>query len=285
MVDKTNLDYKTINSYWDKAAPSILSPYMMDGFGFPTGAGRFRFRAEERIVKRLIHRTDSEGIVLDLGSGIGCWTEFFAQRFARVVAVEASTSLFEALQQRCAPLHNVKTVQGDVLRFQPEDRYEVIFLGGLLMYLNEEDVVALLQKLIASLQPGGIILCRETTVRQGTVSRQDEYQAVYRSVDMYRRIFTQCGLSVAKVKMNVPYVLLQMGCEPIKKWKAFVPSRLQCVSVVGRLVYWGLRLGYPWIACVPAALGLAFPKLTNHFFVLRPTPLPTSNRSRQDSAT
>lgn len=279
MVSKTNLDYETVNRYWDKAAPSILSPYMMAGFGFPTGAGRFRFRAEERIVKRLIRRTDREGSVLDLGSGIGCWTEFFARQFARVVAVEASTSLFEALQQRCAPLLNVKTVQGDVLRFQPEDQYEMIFLGGLLMYLNEEDVVALLRKLIPSLQPGGIILCRETTVRQGALSRQGEYQAVYRSVAMYRRIFTQCGLSVAKVQMNVPYVLLQMGCEPIKKWQTFVPSRLQCVSVVGRLVYWGLRLGYPWIARVPAALGLAFPKLTNHFFVLRPTPGPTSDRS------
>ena len=196
MVSKTNLDYEKVNRYWDKAAPSILSPYMMDGFGFPTGAGRFRFRAEERIVKRLIRQTNREGSVLDLGSGIGCWTEFFARRFARVVAVEASTSLFDALQQRCAPLLNVKTVQGDVLQFQPEDRYEVIFLGGLLMYLNEEDVVALLRKLISSLQPGGIILCRETTVRQGTLSRQSEYQAIYRSVAIYRRIFEESGLRV-----------------------------------------------------------------------------------------
>ncbi|MCH8840429.1 MAG: hypothetical protein IH831_07075 [Planctomycetes bacterium] len=38
----TTLDYETVSRYWSTAAPSILGPYMMDGFGFPAGAGRFR---------------------------------------------------------------------------------------------------------------------------------------------------------------------------------------------------------------------------------------------------
>ncbi len=44
------LDYSIVNSYWKKADPSIMGPYMMDGFGFPASAGRFRFRAESVIV-------------------------------------------------------------------------------------------------------------------------------------------------------------------------------------------------------------------------------------------
>ena len=71
------------------------------------------------------------------------------------------------------------------------------------------------------------------------------------------------------VETNVPYVLMQMGCELVKKWKAIVPRRLQLIDVVGRLAYWAIRMGNPWIARVPAALGRAFPALTNHFFVLR----------------
>ena len=154
-----------------------MGPYVMDGFGFPAGAGRFRFRAECKIVKRLIHAASRDACVLDLGSGIGCWTEYFARRFARVVAVEASRPLYEALEQRCAPHLNVKLVHGDVMLFQPEEHYELVFLGGMLMYLNDEDVCSLLRKLIPSLQPGGFILCRETTVREGTLARQGEYQA------------------------------------------------------------------------------------------------------------
>ncbi len=62
---------------------------------------------------------------------------------------------------------------------------------------------------------------------------------------------------------------MQMGCELVKKWKAIVPLRLQFIGVVGRLSYWALRLGNPWITRAPAVLGRAFPELTNHFFVLQ----------------
>ena len=280
----TTLDYETVSRYWSKADSSILGPYMMDGFGFPAGAGRFRFRAECRIVNRLIHVVDSDGCALDLGSGMGFWTEYFAQRFSRVVSVEASKPLYEALEERCASYLNVETIHGDVMLFRPEDRYDVVFLGGILMYLNEEDVTSLLQKLIPSLQPGGIILCRETTVRQGTTTRQGDYQAVYRSIADYERIFGECELSVHHVKKNLPYVLIQMGCEFVKKWKGLMPATLQCLPVVGRLVYWGLRLGYPWIVRVPATLGIAYPELTNHFFVLQPDTQPTSNGTPRDHA-
>jgi trans-aconitate methyltransferase len=265
----TSLDYETVSRYWSTADASILGPYMMDGFGFPAGAGRFRFRAECRIVNRLIHGANPDGCVLDLGSGIGFWAEYFARRFSRVVAVEASKPLYDALEERCAPSPNVKTIHGDVMLFRPEELYDVVFLGGMLMYLNEEEVVCLLRTLIPSLQPGGVILCRETTVRKGTTTRQGDYQAVYRSVADYERIFADCELCVHNVQMNTPYVLMQMGCEFVKKWKALMPAPLRCLPVVGRLVYWGLRLGNPWITRVPNGLGLAFPELTNHFFALQ----------------
>jgi len=264
------LNYDRVNKYWRTARPAILGPYMMDGFGFPAAAGRFRFRAETRITQRLIRGLNLDGTVLDLGSGIGYWAEHFAEHFAKVVAVEASAPLHDALKQRCASYANVETVQGDVMLFEPDGRFDLVFLGGLLMYLNEADVVSLLQKLVRSLQPGGIIVCRETTVRQGVVTRDGEYQAVYRSVATYTRIIKESGLSVVKVERNTPYVLLQMGCEFVKKWKALLPEKLQLIPVVGRLVYWGLRVGCPWIISIPSALNLAYPELTNHFFVLRP---------------
>jgi len=264
------LNYDRVNKYWRTARPSILGPYMMDGFGFPAAAGRFRFRAETRIAQRLIRGLNPDGAVLDLGSGIGYWAEYFAQHFAKVVAVEASTPLYDALIQRCASYAHVEPVQGDVLLFEPEDRYKLVFLGGLLMYLNEGDVKSLLRKLVRCLEPGGMIVCRETTVRNGVITREGEYQAVYRSVATYTRMFNECGLSVVKVKRNTPYVLLQMGCEFVKKWKALVPQQLQMIPVVGHLVYGALRIGYPWIVHIPGTFGLEYPMLTNHFFLLRP---------------
>lgn len=61
---------------------------------------------------------------------------------------------------------------------------------------------------------------------------------------------------------------MQMGCELIKKWKRVVPQPLQMLRLVGHLTYWGMRLGDPWIRRLPGILGIAFPRLENHFFVL-----------------
>ena len=227
------LNYGAVNKYWHNARPSILGPYVMDGFGFPAVAGRFRFHAETRIAQQLIRGLNPAGTVLDLGSGIGFWTEHFAQHFAKVVAVEASTPLYEALVQRCAEYSNVEAVQGDAVSFEPEDSVELVFLGGLLMYLNENDAVSLLRKLVGSLAPCGVIVCRETTVRRTDMTREGDYQAIYRSVASYTRIFNKCGLSVVEAKRNTPYVLIQMGCEFVKKWKSVVPVPLQMIPVVG----------------------------------------------------
>ncbi len=264
----TEIDYAKVNRYWEGATPSILGPYMLDDFGFPASAGDFRFRAESRIVHRLTGDMKRDGAVLDLGSGIGTWAEEFARHFSQVTAVERSRTLFQALQSRCAPYLNLRSVHGDVMTFEPDARYDLVFLGGLLMYLNEPDAIALLRKLAPCLETGGMILCRESTVRGNAQALRGDYQVVYRSVSTYRRLFEQCGLSIRHVERNEPYVLIEMGSEIIEKWQKFVPAQFQALRAVGHLTYFGLRMGYPWITRVPKALGIAFPRLENHFFAL-----------------
>jgi protein-L-isoaspartate O-methyltransferase len=265
------LDYQTIGRYWSKAKPSIMGPYMMDGFGFPSSAGSYRFDAERKIVDRLIHSVsiNFDGTVLDLGSGVGFWAEYFAQRFGTVIAVEASVPLYKAMTVRCSRYANATVLNDNVLAFQPQGRYSLIFLGGLLMYLNAEDVVALLRRITSFLEPGGIVLCRESTVRHGTLTRQGDYQVAYRSVQTYSALFGECGLWVDHVELNTPYCLMQMGCEFIKKWKARVPEPIQAVPLVGALTYGALRVGGAHLTRLPDAMGIDFPELTNHFFVLR----------------
>ncbi len=262
------IDYAKVNLYWENASPSILGPYMMDDFGFPASAGDFRFQAESRIVKRLTRDVKQDGAVLDLGSGIGMWAEDFARRFSLVTAIEGSRALFQSLQRRCAPYANLRPIHGDVMTFEPDARYDLIFLGGLLMYLNERDAIDLLRKLALCIEPGGMILCRESTVRSNSLTLKGDYQVIYRSVSDYGRIFRKCGLNVRQVELNEPYVLIEMGSELVEKWQQIVPVRFQALRAIGHLTYFGLRLGYPWITRIPKALGIAFPVLENHFFAL-----------------
>ena len=268
------VDYSKVRDYWRRATPSILGPYMMDGFGFPAGAGRFRFRREQEAVAGTVESLPSSCSVLDLGSGVGFWTEYFAQRFAHVTSVEASPVLYSALTDRCSRYSNVTTCNANVLSYEPPEKIGLVFLGGLLMYLDEDDVRALLERLAPRLEPGALVLCRESTVRHGTRVLQGEYQVVYRSVATYRRLFADAGFEVVSAETNAAYICPQMGCELVKKWKSLVPERFWCLPVIGRLTYWSFRIGYPWntkvIPTLSARIGWAFPSLTNHFFVLRP---------------
>jgi SAM-dependent methyltransferase len=257
-----------VSRYFEGVKTSILGPYMMDGYGFPNGAGDYRFKAETQIVKSLLNGVDRDGAVLDLGCGVGYWAEAFAQEFSSVVAVEGSANLYDTLATRCLPYPNIQSVHSNVLNFQPEGDFNLAFLGGLLMYLDESDVVALLGDLKKHLNPDGIILCRESTVRGDTLTLTGDYSVVYRSIETYRRIFESCGLAVRVIERNEPYVLLEMGCQLIGKWKALMPKPFQMLPLIGCLTYWGLRAMNPWILNVPKIFETPFPRLENHFFVL-----------------
>ena len=69
----------------------------------------------------------------------------------------------------------------------------MIFLGGLCMYLNDADLVALLRSLRGRLVDGASIILRESTVCRGVSVSRGEYQAVYRSVEAYRRVLRDAG--------------------------------------------------------------------------------------------
>ena len=267
-VDMPEVDKKVVGNYWEQVKPTILGPYMMDDYGFPASAGKFRFGIEEQVVEKLIQNLDRNGAALDLGSGMGFWAEKFAYSFARVDALERSSSLYLDLEKRCSKHSNMRAFLGDALSFQPDQRYQLIFLGGLLMYLDENDVVSLLKRLKQCLEPGGIILCRESTVRDQTLILKGEYNAVYRSVKSYASLFQKCDLALRHKEKNEAYILLQMGCESIDKWKTIMPKPFQVLSWVGHLTYWGLRVGNPLIQKVPGVFKIPFPKLENHFLVV-----------------
>lgn len=119
----------------------------------------------------------------------------------------------------------------------------------------------------------GIILYHESTVRGETVTRSGDYSVVYRSVSDYTRIFNQCRLTLKHVERNEPYALMQMGCDLIQKWKRVVPKPSQALPFVGGLTYWSIRVGAPLIKRLPKILGIPFPSLENHFFVLGTGPI------------
>ena len=126
--------------------------------------------------------------------------------------------MLAAARTLLAPFPNAEIVEGDVRKNLPEGPFYLIFLGGLCMYLNDVDAVALLRSLKGRLAGGASIVLRETTVPQRELTSRGDYQAVYRSVSLYQDLFREAGFSTSEVLRNYGYTSMEVavfGCCPV----------------------------------------------------------------------
>eukprot|EP00742_Colponemidia_sp_Colp-10_P000664 GILJ01000723.1.p1 GENE.GILJ01000723.1~~GILJ01000723.1.p1 ORF type:complete len:232 (+),score=45.45 GILJ01000723.1:85-780(+) len=101
--------------------------------------------------------------VLELGCGIGRFTEIFMNNAKSVVAVDFMEEFIDENRRRHGHADNVSFVRGDVmsLEFEPGS-FDLVFSNWLLEYLSDEDIAKLNQKISTWLTPGGHFFFRES---------------------------------------------------------------------------------------------------------------------------
>ena len=275
-LDK-QIDDAAVQRYFDGAngtAPAAMS-MMAHEYNLPSNAVAYRLGKELRTINPWLNAVSKSGRVLDGGWGAGAWVEIFARRYQSVIGVERSHAMVEDAKKRVSQLSNAQILQGDGRQDLPAGPFDLIFLGGLCMYLGDNDVVALLNSLKSRLSEGGTIILRESTVREGVQFAEGEYQAVYRSVESYQKLFGEAEISNVEVRRNAGYTSKEIAEEAVvyrRKWLPFLPKDS---NLFGYLTWWLLRLASPitfW--ALPRALSglnVAWPRLQNHFFKLNPT--------------
>jgi SAM-dependent methyltransferase len=201
------IDDTAVKRYFDGAAGGTAATVSMMAHehNLPSSAARYRIHKEVRTINDWLNVVCDSGRVLDVGCGAGAWAEIFAKRYKTVIGIEQSTLMLKAARKRVAHLPNVKILEGDARNDLPEGPFDMIFLGGLFMYLNEVDIVALLHSLKSHLVEGGTIILRESTVRQGVFLSRGESQAVYRSVNLYHQLFESAGFFRVEERRNYGY--------------------------------------------------------------------------------
>ncbi len=270
------IDDDAVKRYFDGAGgtvPAAMS-MMSHEHNLPSSAVGYRLSKELGTISPWLDKVAQSGRVLDVGCGAGAWVEIFANRYRSTVGVERSPLMVEAAKKRVAHLSNAEVYQGDGRQDLPAGPFELIFLGGLCMYLGDPDVMGLLHSLKARLSEGGTIILRESTVREGLHLAKGEYQAVYRSVDLYQKLFEKAGIPNVEVRRNFGYTCLVIAEELVdlrRKWLPFLPKDS---LLLGSVTWSALRAATPisfW--ALPQALSrlnVPWPKLQNHFFRLQP---------------
>jgi SAM-dependent methyltransferase len=269
------IDDAAVKRYFDGAGGGTASTVSMMAHehNLPANAARYRIHKEVRTIIDWLNAVCDSGRVLDVGCGAGAWSEIFAKRYRTVIGVEQSTLMLKSAKEKVAHLPNVKILEGDARNDLPEGPFDMIFLGGLCMYLNEIDLLALLHSLKSRLVEGGAIVLRESTVCQGVFLSQGEYQAVYRNVDLYHRLFESVGFFRVEARRNYGYTSMVTAEELVnlrRRWLPFLPKDS---NTLGFLTWLALRGTAPisfWaLPRILSQLNIPWPRLQNHFFRLR----------------
>ena len=269
------IDYTVVRRYFQAAGSdtAATASYMAHEQNLPENSVRYRLRKEIETIADWLEVVPRAGRVLDVGCGAGTWTKIFADRYDSVVGIEQSPSMVVAAQTLLAPCPSAKIVEGDIREDLPEGPFDLIFLGGLCMYLNDLDVVAILRSLKDRLASGASIVLRESTVPQGKVTARGDYQAVYRNVGLYQDLFREAGFPTSDIRRNYAYTSMEVAVELVetrRKHLRFLPAQS---PFLGAFTWYSLRaiapLSFWLLPRVLAQLQIKWPRLQNHFFRLR----------------
>jgi len=101
--------------------------------------------------------------ILDMGAGIGRFTQDLADRAERVTALDFKESDIKKNRERNKKYSNISYVCSDIMDWKsPEESFDVIFSSWLLMYLNKPEIPELMEQCHFWLKDNGYLFFRES---------------------------------------------------------------------------------------------------------------------------
>ncbi|MFA7350260.1 MAG: class I SAM-dependent methyltransferase [Methylotenera sp.] len=156
--DAQNRIYNIIRGAEDRG---MFSPEVMNqASDWPTFYHLTPMRAN---ILRPFAKEIAAGRTLELGAGCGAVTRFIGELGGTVVAVEGSPDRARIIGNRCAELKNVTVIADLIQNFEPEEKFDVVTLIGVLeyaqVYVNEPNPIQYLLKVAKSfLKENGLLI-------------------------------------------------------------------------------------------------------------------------------
>ncbi|SHL35643.1 Methyltransferase domain-containing protein [Roseovarius litoreus] len=143
--------------------------------------------------------------ILDLGAGIGQWAFRFVEHGAKhVTAVEYAANLVRIGREEAKrrDVSCIDFIESPAEKFTSAQRFDIVFISGLFVYLNDDQVEELMPHLREMTAHSGVVVLRDGT---GVPERHEinqkmsdhlglEYSAIYRTREDYMQLFLDIGL-------------------------------------------------------------------------------------------
>ena len=155
-----------------------------------------KFIYEKKRLESIIKYNPKWNLV-DLGGGVGLWSEYFSEQINKVTLVEREEKFIELAKQKINN-KNIEIIHSDVVDFNAnENSFDVVFISGVTLYLDDEYLLLLMNKVKNYLKPNGIFIHRDAYgINQKFLldSKKSEnlklhYSAVYRTRQEYDDVF------------------------------------------------------------------------------------------------
>jgi SAM-dependent methyltransferase len=292
-------------AFWDqrqrRARPGVFTGYLQDES--PACIGQRRFDGEWAQVQgwlapfgkpsaKLRPGLRAGSRCLDVGCGTGAWLKALAGEFERVEGWDYAPAMVQASRRtlKAAGIRGAVLKCGQITERPGRGLFDLIFVGGVLMYTPDRALGPLLKAVARLLKPGGLLVLRESTckgeawIREGEPLRPGllagagpttavDYVAVYRSPAELKARLQAAGLRVEAIRPNLNYKLSDMTEDWLRRLNRVLGGRLGRNRALAESVAdWIYRcralLLYPEYF-VRHTLGLRPWKLENHWFLAK----------------
>lgn len=199
-----------VKQFWDSRAQVYTKVALESVANLEQDPDNLQRKIDDETTKLFSWLTDISGkSVLDLGAGVGQWSFRFAERGAsKVLAVEYAAGLAdigraEAVQRN---MPQVEFVVSAAEKFNSLQKFDLVFISGLFVYLNDDQAAELLAKLPNFVSDSGLLLLRDGTSVHGRHEIDDRfsehlgqnYSATYRTSAEYIQAFSAAGFDCIK---------------------------------------------------------------------------------------
>lgn len=210
--DETELSgYEIARKYWAQNNEDDVETFGVTAIG-NCGVTEVLYRHHEEVrhLRRIVE-FDKTKRVLELGCGNGRWVVALAPLVARYQGVDFSPAMLQMAQAHVdkAKLTNVSLDEGAAQLYSPDTTFDIIYLGGISQYLEDEELVALLERLRDGLSADGVIIDRSTTHPAGRiVTKEESYFSIYRTRSGLAEVFAKAGFGLYYQNKSYPFLIL-----------------------------------------------------------------------------
>ena len=200
--ENENIDTDSVKKFFDERANKKVDNLMVIT----------SFQEEENLNQRqieesevLLDNIDFNGKkVIEIGCGLGRWADFFHDKCDVYLGIDYSENLIQIAKENYnfdnCYFQEMSAFDMDIDKFIVKPPFDIIFIAGVLIYLNDDDIHTMIKEINKIAAENKVIYIRETISTLDTrLTLKDfysedldvEYNAIYRTEDELLEFFAE----------------------------------------------------------------------------------------------